>query len=203
MSLAEETFSGAFADPVHDAQTSFRILMDCMARPGTVGTLKAQAKAPQPLGRAQAVIALTLADHDTAVYLGGSLQKSALPAWFAFHTGAPVTSMREEAHFAFIEAGAPLPVLSAFARGTQDYPDRSTTIVFEVESMSGGPELALKGPGIKGTTHVSPRGLPPLFPTIWADNRKLFPRGVDLILTHGAKCLCLPRSTEILPKEDC
>jgi alpha-D-ribose 1-methylphosphonate 5-triphosphate synthase subunit PhnH len=54
-----------------------------------------------------------------------------------FHTGVPV--VREPgANFAFASSAAQLPPLAQFNLGTQEYPDRSTTIVLAVEALTGG-----------------------------------------------------------------
>lgn len=198
MTTATDTYTGAFTDSVLDAQSAFRVVMDCMARPGTIGWMEGEARGPKPLGRAQSAIALTLTDQDTPVYLSPGLAKVGAAAWLGFQTGAAVTEIKSEARFAFVEAGAPFPALASFARGSQDYPDRSTTVIVELKKLEGGEELTLTGPGIRDRIAISPRGLPGLFPALWAENHALYPRGVDLILTSGRACLCLPRSARIL-----
>jgi alpha-D-ribose 1-methylphosphonate 5-triphosphate synthase subunit PhnH len=195
---ATDTYTGAFTDPVLDAQAAFRVVMDCMARPGTIGWIEGGARGPKPLGRAQSAIALTLFDQDTPVYLSPALAKAGVAPWLGFQTGAAATDLKSEARFALIEAGAPFPALASFGRGSQDYPDRSTTVIVELETLEGGEELTLAGPGIRERITISPKGLPGLFPALWAENHALYPRGVDLILTSGRACLCLPRSARIL-----
>ncbi|MFB2551829.1 phosphonate C-P lyase system protein PhnH [Ensifer soli] len=197
MALSTVALSGAFSDPVFQSQAVFRALMDAMARPGTIVTLPARAEPPTPLGPAAGAVALTLCDGDTPVYLAPPLLASALPGWLAFHTGAPVTRVKAEAHFAF--TGPEALCLSAFSAGTQDYPDRSTTLVVELLALAGGRRLTLRGPGIEATTEIAPAGLPEIFPDLWAENRALFPRGVDLILAAGSEILCLPRTTRLTP----
>ena len=199
--FGNEALTGGFIDPVFDAQSVFKKAMDAMARPGTLQTVEADVAPPAPLGVAAGAIGLTLCDHDTPVWLSNSLARSSLPEWLGFHTGAPVISDRLEAQFAFIEAGMALSSFSQFGIGTQEYPDRSTTIVLEVQSLEGGKELALSGPGIKDVTMIGPVGLPDALLRIWNDNRALFPRGVDLILTADRQFLCLPRTTKITATE--
>ncbi|MBB3290817.1 MULTISPECIES: phosphonate C-P lyase system protein PhnH [unclassified Rhizobium] len=199
--FGNEALTGGFIDPVFDAQSVFKKAMDAMARPGTLQTVEADVAPPAPLGVAAGAIGLTLCDHDTSVWLSNSLARSSLPEWLGFHTGAPVISDRLEAQFAFIEAGMALSSFSQFGIGTQEYPDRSTTIVLEVQSLEGGKELALSGPGIKDVTMIGPVGLPDALLRIWNDNRALFPRGVDLILTADRQFLCLPRTTKITATE--
>lgn len=199
--FGNEALTGGFTDPVFDAQSVFKMTMDAMARPGTLQAVEADVAPPAPLGVAAGAIGLTLCDHDTPVWLSNSLARSSLPEWLAFHTGAPVISERLEAQFAFIEAGMALSSFSQFGIGTQEYPDRSTTIVLEVQSLEGGKELALSGPGIKDVTMIGPVGLPDALLRIWNDNRALFPRGVDLILTADRQFLCLPRTTKITATE--
>lgn len=201
MSLKTEALTGGFAEPVFHAQSVFKILMDGMARPGTIQTVAPGVAPPAPLGIAAGAIALTLCDHDTPVWLSSGLAKSAAPEWLGFHTGAPVVQEKAEARFAFIEGGVMLSSFGLFALGTQEYPDRSTTLVIELAGLEGGRRLALTGPGIQSVTEIAPAGLPETFLRLWADNRALFPRGVELVLTAGSRFLCLPRTTKIIATE--
>ena len=197
MSQTTESLIGGFADPVFDAQTVFRAVMDAMARPGTSGSILPRVAPPAPLNAAAGALLLTLCDHDTSVWLSSTLSKSALPGWIGFHTGAPLTPEKTEAKFAFVEAGAQPPSLAHFALGSQDYPDRSTTLILEVPSLEGGPRLELRGPGIRETETIAPKGLSDTFLRQWTDNRAQFPRGVDVVLTCGRQFIALPRTTKI------
>jgi alpha-D-ribose 1-methylphosphonate 5-triphosphate synthase subunit PhnH len=201
MSLKTEALTGGFAQPVFHAQSVFKLMMDAMARPGTIQTVSPDATPPAPLGIAAGAIALTLCDHDTPVWLSAGLVKSAVPQWLGFHTGAPVTSEKAEARFAVVESGASHSSFGLFASGTQEYPDRSTTLVIELSDLAGGRKLGLMGPGIKSVTDVAPLGLPDSFLRLWTENRALFPRGIDIVLTSGSRFLCLPRTTKITATE--
>lgn len=196
-----EALTGGFAEPVHHAQSVFRMMMDCLSRPGTVQSILPEVEPPKPLGVAAGAIALTLLDHDTPVWLTPGLARSAVAEWIGFHTGAPLTREKSEARFAFAEAGASFSSFGLFATGTQEYPDRSTTIVLEVTSLDKGPALTLSGPGIRHSAAIAPLGLPEMFLRQWADNRAHFPRGVDVVLTAGHQMLGLPRTCKITPKE--
>ncbi len=196
-----DVLAGGFAEPVFHAQSVFKLMMDAMARPGTIQTVAPDALTPAPLGVASGAIALTLCDHDTPVWLSSGLAKSAVPQWLGFHTGAPVTPEKAEARFAFVEAGTSLSSFGLFAAGTQEYPDRSTTVVIELADIEGGRKLALMGPGIKTVTDIAPLGLPDTFLRLWTENRALFPRGIDIVLTSGSRFVCLPRTTKITATE--
>ena len=196
-----DVLAGGFAEPVFHAQSVFKLMMDAMARPGTIQTVAPDALPPAPLGVASGAIALTLCDHDTPVWLSSGLAKSAVPQWLGFYTGAPVTPEKAEARFAFVEAGTSLSSFGLFAAGTQEYPDRSTTVVIELADIEGGRKLALMGPGIKTVTDIAPLGLPDTFLRLWTENRALFPRGIDIVLTSGSRFVCLPRTTKITATE--
>ena len=196
-----DALTGGFGEPVFHAQSVFKLMMDAMARPGTIQTVARNAMPPAPLGVAAGAIALTLCDHDTPVWLSAGLAKSAVPQWLGFHTGAPVTSEKAEARFAFAEAGTPLSSFGLFAAGTQEYPDRSTTLVIELADLEAGRRLALTGPGIKTVTDIAPLGLSDTFLRLWTENRALFPRGIDIMLTSGCRFLCLPRTAKITATE--
>jgi len=201
MELRNDTLTGGFAEPVFQAQSVFKAMMDAMARPGSIQTLSPDAAPPAPMGAAAGAIALTLCDHDTQVWLSPALNKSAVRGWLSFHTGATVTTEKAEARFAFVDSGMALSTFGLFAPGTQEYPDRSTTVVIEIAALDGGKMLALMGPGIKTVTEIAPVGLPETFIRLWNENRVLFPRGVDIVLAAGSSFLCLPRTTKITATE--
>jgi alpha-D-ribose 1-methylphosphonate 5-triphosphate synthase subunit PhnH len=194
--------TGGFADPVFDAQVIFRAVMDAMARPDTVQPVKALAKPPQPLSPVAAAVALTLCDHDTPLWLDPALrQTQAVASWLGFHTGAPLANTPADAHFAVVADPAGLIAFENFVQGTQEYPDRSTTLILQVASLSTGDRLTLEGPGIDGSTTFAPAPLPRHFVEQWKQNRARFPRGVDLVLAAPDGIACLPRTTRIRQAE--
>ncbi|TDK35512.1 phosphonate C-P lyase system protein PhnH [Rhizobium deserti] len=197
MTSKTQALSGGFSQPVFESQSVFRMLMDGMAKPGTLCTVDLDVGQPEPLGGAAGAIALTLCDHETSVWLSAGLSQSAVAEWIGFHTGAPIIREKAEAHFAFVEAGATPASFGLFSLGSQEFPDRSTTLVIEVKALGQGPLMTLTGPGIRATQTIAVDGLPDVFMRLWADNRALFPRGVDVILTAGQKFLCLPRTTRL------
>ncbi|MBA3446454.1 MAG: phosphonate C-P lyase system protein PhnH [Pseudaminobacter sp.] len=194
--LESPSFGGGFADPLFQSQAAFRAVMDAMARPGSVHAVSCDALSPPaPLLPAAAAVALTLCDHDTAVWLDPPLaQAPGLADWLTFHTGAAITANPARAAFALIQLGARLD-LDRFNLGTDEYPDRSTTLIVQVDGFSGGEAMMLSGPGILGLRPFAPRSLPADFVTRWAANNALFPRGVDLVLCSAAELAALPRST--------
>ncbi|MEZ5787034.1 MAG: phosphonate C-P lyase system protein PhnH [Xanthobacteraceae bacterium] len=185
------------ADPALSAQANFRAIMAAMARPGTAHVLRAPASAPQRLSRGAAAVALALCDQDTPVWLDAALAETDVADWLRFHTGAPIVSETGRAAFAFLAEPQHTPPFEAFALGTTEYPDRSATLVLQVESLEDGPVLALTGPGIKGRGALCARPLPQNFAHRLAENRVLFPRGVDLLLVTDRAVAALPRSVQI------
>ncbi|MBO6717938.1 MAG: phosphonate C-P lyase system protein PhnH [Rhizobiaceae bacterium] len=189
---------GAFAEPVFGAQATFRRIMDAMARPGTTQKLAALPKPPARLSPAAAAVALTLCDHETPVWMDTALTVAEpVAAWLGFHTGAPIARSPAEAHFAFVSNPAEMIALENFAQGSQEYPDRSATIVLQVDSFDGGERLELRGPGIRETAEIAPHPLPRHFVEQWKQNRARFPRGIDLILAGPSGVVGLPRSVRI------
>lgn len=194
---------GGFARPVFDAQAAFRAVMDAMARPGTVQPVPPAARPPAPLAATAGAVALALCDHDTPVWLDAPLAASeAVSAWLGFHTGAPRAATPAEAHFAFVAAPAAMIGLENFAQGTQAYPDRSATLVLQVDTLREGPALRLAGPGIEHEARLAAAPLPRHVAEQWAQNNARFPRGVDLVLAAPDGIAALPRTTRILSRED-
>ncbi|HEY4193292.1 MAG TPA: phosphonate C-P lyase system protein PhnH [Mesorhizobium sp.] len=199
MIAASATLEGGFADTVMDAQAAFRAVMNAMANPATVVAVPAQATPPAPLTQLAGSLACTLMDADTPVWLDGGLAlHEAVRAWLGFHTGAPVAASPPDAIFALVADPSNMPALADFAQGTQEYPDRSATLVLALESLDGGAPLTFRGPGIDGEATFAPLGLPGDFADQWALNAARFPCGVDLILICGDRLACLPRSSRLV-----
>ncbi|MGH1570123.1 phosphonate C-P lyase system protein PhnH [Methylobacterium sp. P31] len=187
-----------FTDPVHDAQGTFRAVMDALARPGQPRPLAPGLAPPTPLTAELAAVALTLTDADTPVWLDAALADvPEVAAYLRFHTGAPLTDDPAQAAFALVREPARCPPLSRFAPGTPAYPDTSTTLVLALDAIIPGEGLRLTGPGVKGAACVALAPLPENFVAQRAQNRADFPLGVDLILTAPGQVAGLPRSTTV------
>jgi alpha-D-ribose 1-methylphosphonate 5-triphosphate synthase subunit PhnH len=188
----------AFAEPVLASQKVFRAVMNATARPGEVVRLPETVASPPPLAPAAGALALTLLDFETPVWLDRPLAEEAeVAAWLRFHTGAPLVAEPERSAFAFIADPARVPDFANFALGSADYPDRSTTLVLQVERFGAGEPFSLAGPGIAGTRSFAAEPLPGDFFARLRANRGLFPRGVDLLLVSADAIAALPRSVRL------
>jgi alpha-D-ribose 1-methylphosphonate 5-triphosphate synthase subunit PhnH len=200
MTIAE--LPTGFADKVLAAQSTFRSVMEAMARPGRVQRITARAGTPSPMMHGTAALALTLFDHDTPVWLDHRMTETdSVAKWLRFHTTAPITTDSSLSQFALIRDGAALPGLDRFCLGSNEYPDRSTTLVLQVASLVEGPGYVLQGPGIDGTTVLRATMAPrDLFERL-AVNATLFPRGIDVVLVHDDAIVAIPRTTRLIGKE--
>ena len=190
-----------FADKVLSAQTTFRSVMDAMARPGSVQQVVAAVGTPSSLMRGTAAIALTLFDHDTPIWLDAKFSETTEVAkWLKFHASAPVVADSSIASFALIGDAAAFPNLDRFSFGTNEYPDRSTTLILQVESLTQGREYCLSGPGIDGTAILRATiGPKDLFDQLTI-NAALFPRGIDVVLVADDAIVAIPRTTRLVAK---
>ncbi len=190
--------TAGFADPVFAAQSTFRAVLDAMARPGSVQPLSAPVAPPSPLSAGAAAIALTLCDHDTPVWLDENLAASASVAeWLRFHCGCELGADPSRAAFAFASDAAAVPAFTAFNLGTADYPDRSTTLILQVRRLQAGAGLVLAAPGIRDRARLLADPLPDDMVSRLAQNRALFPRGIDLLLATDDAVAALPRSLRL------
>jgi alpha-D-ribose 1-methylphosphonate 5-triphosphate synthase subunit PhnH len=190
-----------FADKVLSAQTTFRSVMDAMARPGTVRRVTAGVGTPSSLMRGTAAIALTLFDHDTPIWLAGGMAATPdIAKWLKFHSGAPVIADCSVCSFALVGHGSELPVFDRFSLGSNEYPDRSTTLILQVESLTDGRVYELCGPGIDGTAILQASIAPDDWFERLAINATLFPRGLDVVLVHDDAVVAIPRTTRLVAK---
>lgn len=179
---------GGFTEAPLQSARAFREILEAMACPGTIRRVQG-ARPPQQLSVAAGVALLVLTDPTTRLHLAGCADTPAVHDWIAFHTGAPLVRA-EEADFAVGIWDALQPV-TRFRIGQPDYPDRSTTLIVEVDRLvNHGP--ALTGPGIETAAWLN---LPET--TAFRANRAQFPLGFDTLFTAGDRIAGLPRSTRV------
>ncbi|MEI8274937.1 MAG: phosphonate C-P lyase system protein PhnH [Hyphomicrobiales bacterium] len=190
--MSAPAFGMAFA-----SQAAFRALMECLSRPGEIRTLEGVG-APPPMAPATAALVRSLADYESPIWLDPAFAAApAIAEWIKFHTGAPIVAAPDKAAFALVADSLAMPTFLKFAQGSEEYPDRSTTIIVQVERFAG-PALTLQGPGIETTRDFAAAPLPADFAQRLRDNREMFPRGVDLVFVTGQAIAALPRSVRIV-----
>lgn len=182
-----------FADPVHDAQRTFRTLLGAMANPGVAYAVDAPLECPSAWQPALAAAALTLFDRDTPVWYDAAVPLD-VRQWIGFHTASPVVAKHAAAHFAILAGPRDGALLSAFDAGTLEFPERSATLLIAVERFDGGLPVELRGPGIADAVRIAPPGLGAPFWEAWWRNTERFPRGLDALLFEAHRVIGLPRT---------
>ena len=192
-----------FPEPVVASAVFFRAVMDAFARPGEVRPVSSALTPPSPLSATAAALAMVMLDYETPVWLDAALSlQPAVGDWLRLHTGARVTSEPRQAVFALFADPVGAPAFDTFSLGTADYPDRSTTLVFQVQGFGTGDALSLSGPGIADVRSFSSAPLPADFQARLVANRALFPRGVDVILVAPGSVAALPRSVHATQSDE-
>lgn len=184
-------------DRVHDAQQTFRMLLDALANPGLPQAIAVPLTPPLGLLPTTAAACLTLLDLDTRVWLQPGLD-AAVADWLLFHTGCRFTPSSDEADFAVIWDLASCPLLEAFHWGSPEYPEASTTLLIQIAQFSQGVPMQLSGPGIPDRRSIDPP-LPDTFWQQWQRNHQAYPQGVDVFLFSPQQVMGLPRSSACLP----
>lgn len=179
---------GGFADAAVAAARAFRAALEAMARPGRIGHIGG-ATPPAPLSRAAGTLILTLCDNDTSVRLAGVHDTEPVRDWVTFHTGAPLGTAAE-CRFAVGTWDALAP-LDAYLIGTAEYPDRSATLIVEMDVLTGA-GCRLTGPGIATAEILN---LPET--EAFRRNAALFPLGLDFLFAAGDRLAGLPRTTKV------
>jgi alpha-D-ribose 1-methylphosphonate 5-triphosphate synthase subunit PhnH len=181
-----------FAEPVSEAQATFRAVLDAMARPGQLHQVGESLTAPAPLDRATAAVLLTLVDNETPLWLDPAAAEAR--AWLAFHCGADFVAQPDKAAFALALS---LPDFATLCAGSHEVPESSTTLILQVAGFDFGTHYRLSGPGLRTPSPLAVSGLPAGFAQLWQQNHALYPRGVDIVLCADTTLAALPRSITV------
>lgn len=192
MSLSSE-FEAHAIEASHD----FRLLMNAMARPGSIQAVDGAREPVAGLNNGSVLAALTLCDHETSVFVQTGPHAENVKEFLSFRCGCILTDDLAQADFVFLNAMPDAELLARLKIGNSQYPDRSATAIIEVKSLSEAGNLVLSGPGIKTTHSMKIDPISSDLITWWEKNNERFPLGIDLILTCDDGIAGLPRTVKI------
>ncbi len=203
--MTSDNLLPGFADPVFDSQRVFRSLLEALSHPGTICDIASDNASPTPLMPATTALCLTLLDFESRVWLQpecpASNADSALHRYLRFHCGCPIDADSRTAHFAIVHDAQALPSLNTFHPGDTEFPDRSTTVIIQVNNLvndaTAQSAVRLRGPGIRTTASLACVGLPSRFWQEWRENTEQFPLGIDVILVDGKRVVGIPRTVQL------
>ena len=192
-------------DRVFDAQKHYRTLLECTARPGTIGQLDdALLDVPSQLNRATALVALTLLSADSTFHLVSG--EPGADEFLRRETLAQ-SAAAEKADFLLVQDASRIGEIERARVGVLAYPEQGATLILQVAALSPAPmkgalRLALTGPGIETEAVDYVLGAPENLFEILGKHNAEFPLGVDTYLTcdslsAGPCVLALPRATRI------
>lgn len=187
--------------PVRDTQVTFRVVLDAMARPGTVRQLPVAAR-DAPVNPWLAAVLVTLLDHEVSLAIEPFDGSEALERFVRQRTAVAPAAV-DAADFVVASADRLDPRLPVRLRqGTLAYPHDSATLLLLVPSLGEAPsgagvKLDLAGPGVPRGHSVRISGLDPaLFEA--RDEVAEYPCGIDLILVDpSGRVAALPRTTAV------
>jgi alpha-D-ribose 1-methylphosphonate 5-triphosphate synthase subunit PhnH len=185
------------ADPVLDSQRIFRGVLDAMSHPGRIVALAVEDAASGPLHPAAEAVCLALVDFETPLWLDATGRTADVTAHLRFHCGCPIVDEPVHARFAVVADPMRMPELEHFDPGTDEYPDRSATVIVQAWALSAGTGRRLTGPGIESEARLDALGLPERFWASLRANHARFPRGIDVLITAGSRLAALPRTTRV------
>ena len=202
MTLLAHSALPGFADPVHDAQRTFRAVLDAMARPTLPQHLhvvdEGALRTPAPLNLGVGATLLALCDEHTPIWIDPAARAAEeVGVWLRFHTGARLVDDVRDALFVVATSPQHAPALSELAQGTDEEPHVSATLVIDATDDVSHGSLTASGPGIDREVQWDGAGLPPGFLVDWQAGRARFPRGVDVIVVAGSTVRALPRTTAL------
>lgn len=178
-------------DLTRDAQTTFRALLEGLSEPGETREIAVGVTPPTGMTAACGAACLTLLDLETIVWLQPGFSPD-VQGWLRFHTGCRFVATPSEAMFAVVHTLSEM-ALDEFCWGSAEAPESSATLLAQVETLEGGHDIVLTGPGILNERTISP-AVPLSFWQSWPRNQEAYPRGVDVFLFDSESVMGLPRT---------
>lgn len=183
-------------DMVFDCQKVFKDIMNALARPGQVFSIRNSVEKLEVEHQTLTAVALTLLDNRCKYFTNGTQEWSDVIR----EKTMSLPSSPENADFFLIskqEAGG-CELLGKGKAGSLAEPHKSALFLVELESLEGEEDLRLKGPGIKEEIQVmlSATGRK------WIEEREKqeyeYPCGIDIIFcTPEGSLMGIPRTVMV------
>lgn len=180
-----------------EAARLFRSILAAFSKPAVAVPLPVSPTVPVPLLPGAAAVLLSLCDYQTPVWLSPSLNTEAVRKFIRFHTGAPITDSALDAVFAVLGVDEAKFFLDQFPLGTDEYPDRSATLILQTASIDAGEDVTIKGPGLQHPVKLAVSGADASFWQQMQGNSLLFPVGLDFLFATQREIAALPRSMSV------
>ncbi len=218
-----------FSENVHDSQAVFRTVLNAMSEPGTLHGLTGVqlVEESSTLFPTSYALALSLFDSSTRICLSPGVDDKHVKNSLSFHSGCvfetvfKMTQSTATKHANAKESSIDFFVLNAdewfdyyahglISIGDLAYPEKSTTIILQVDSLSetrfsAAKNFRLSGPGIESHQDIfissSNDACDAAFFESVQKNQTTFPLGLDFILCSREKIMALPRSVVIKEME--
>lgn len=180
----------AAIDPVHDTQTTFRVVLEALSQPGIQRRLPVAA-ADAPGNAWVAAVLLTLLDHEVSF---AAITDSATEAFVRARTSARHAPLAD-ADFVLADRHTLTPdVIRALKRGSLAYPDESATVIVDVGDTAHS-AYRLIGPGVqdemRGELALNAECVAAL-----AEVTANYPCGIDVLhIDSQGRVTGLPRTT--------
>ena len=176
-------------------QSIYRMLLDVMSRPGSVGELTENSLVFGENGLL--AIAVTLLDQEVGYAVFGD---DLLAGKIGEITGAASVPVGQ-ADFIFIADSSGEGRIGEAPRGSLDYPDQGATVIYRVvnlEESAETPRINLSGPGINGERQPKIDGISLDELRVFSRINEDYPLGLDaLFIDDSRRVMALPRSTQI------
>ncbi|OSN10733.1 carbon-phosphorus lyase subunit PhnH [Lonsdalea iberica] len=197
--------SNGFANPVFGTQACFRKIVKAMSEPGVTVTVPG-IEGLDNISSSTIAVLLTLTSPKTPLFIDRNISNPLLLRTLCLHTNVPITSNAAEAYFVLLNGKTNTfdsrPIqhdLMCFPCGNEVEPEKSATIILEVDGLNNGRLLKLSGPGVNNVKIISPH-LPSAIRRYLCERPHPFPMGLDFLFTSGKKLLAIPRTTRV---EEC
>ena len=186
-------------------RATFRTLLECFARPGTIGQLDAPPLASPAEPAWWTGIAFTVLDQTQGYALAHEgrwrTADDPLARWLTLRCHARLVPAAQ-AQLALFADAACAPLLAELPQGSLTFPEAGATAVVLVAHLDGtAPDAVtwqLRGPGIAGTRALAVDAAAAAWLAPLQASRAHYPCGIDVVLVdQGGRCAGLPRSTHI------
>ena len=199
--MTSDFFSGGFENAPAQCASVFRAVLMATARPGKEYEIPYKLRPPSLLSSTTAAVVLSLVDQDTPLWLAPALTNRHVNSYLKFHTQAPLVEDQASSTFGVFPS-TQRPGLSDFSVGTIEYPDRSATLILQIDETAAPTTVCMEGPGIEHRLTLSLPGLDKDFWRFVQTNHQLYPRGLDFLFCLSDGIVACPRSSKVTIEGD-